>query len=261
MVALERGDFAPVAASLKGAITDFYRARGESLSSPPAQTTVAINSTLVEGRGAPLLAILCEQLERKSLEGVRMTDLGCGFGALALFFAVQGAEVTAIDPNEDRFAVGREVAARHGLPVSFLRGRMERLRLPEASFDVALQNNSFCYIVDRGQRAEALAGVRRILRPGGWLVSRDPNRANPIDQFTGLPGIHFLPPRQAMAVARRLGRKRSLVRLTTPWTTRRELREAGFDEVRQAGFLDGSRPDVLKVVARYHHFAARRPVP
>ena len=259
MVALAKADFAPIAASLERAITDFYRARGDSLSTPAARTTLAINSTLVEGRGGPLVKTLCERLERESLEGVRVADLGCGFGALALLFAAHGAEVTAIDPNEERFSVGRQVADQHGLGVGFLRGRMERLQLAEASFDAALQNNSFCYIVDRGRRAEALVGVRRTLRPGGWLITRDPNRAHPIDQFTGLPIIHLLPPRQARPLARWLRRKRSFVRLTTPWAARRELHRAGFDEVRQLGFLDGSRPDALKVVARYHQFVARRP--
>jgi SAM-dependent methyltransferase len=259
LVAHTRNDFAPIAASLKGAITDFYRARGEPLSTPSAQTTLAINSTLVEGRGVLLLRILSERLEGQSLEGLRIADLGCGFGALALFFAFHGAEVTAIDPNEERFAVGREVAHQHGLAVTFLTGRMERLQLPEATFDVALQNNSFCYVVDRRQRAEALVRALRALRTGGWLIARDPNRANPIDPFTGLPLIHFLSPRQTVAVARRLGRKRSLVRLRTPWGARWELRKAGFDQVHHVG--DGSRLDALKVVARYHHFAARRTLP
>ena len=43
---------------------------------------------------------------RDSIEGLRLIDLGCGFGALAVFFAGRGATVTGIDPIADRLEVG-----------------------------------------------------------------------------------------------------------------------------------------------------------
>ena len=39
------------------------------------------------------------------------------------------------------------MAAEHGLPVEFRPGRMEELDLADRSFDLAVQNNSLCYIV------------------------------------------------------------------------------------------------------------------
>ena len=62
--------------------------------------------------------------------------------------------------------MGRTVAAEHGLPVEFSPGRMEELDLPDESFDLAIQNNSLCYIVDSEDRRSALAETRRVLRPG-----------------------------------------------------------------------------------------------
>lgn len=250
-------DFAPIAASLRSAILAFYAQRGESVDA--RETTIATNSELVERRAAPLLEMLGGAgIDR--VAGLRVVDLGCGFGAISLYFAAHGADVTGIDPNEERLAVGREVAAAHGLSATLRQGRMEALELPDGSFDIALQNNSFCYLVDRTRRSAALRGTLRVLRPGGTLVTRNPNRWNPIDQFTGLPLIHLLPPAAAVRAAALAGRKRSLCRLTSPPAARRELRAAGFEAVAQPGFASGSgKPDALKSVARYQHFLARRP--
>jgi SAM-dependent methyltransferase len=194
-----------------------------------------------------------------SLEGLELVDLGCGFGALSCYFAANGARVTALDPNGSRLAVGREVAAEHGLDASFRRGTLQDSGLEALSFDVAVQNNSLCYVVPREQRATAHVETLRILRPGGIVISRNPNRWALRDQFTGLPLLALLPPGPAVSVAERLGRRRSKVRLTSPLESRRELRAAGFAHIAQAGFVDASRPDALKLVARYHHFTARRP--
>jgi ubiquinone/menaquinone biosynthesis C-methylase UbiE len=192
--------------------------------------------------------------------GLRVLDLGCGFGAVSAYFAAHGAEVTGIDPNEERLQIGRKVAAAHSLPVRLVRGRMEELDLPDCSFDVAVQNNSLCYVVDRARRSAALGEALRVLRPGGTLLIRNPNRWHPVDQFTGLPLVHLLPPSAAVRAAAATGRRRSLCHLKSPPAAKRELRAAGFVDVFQPGFGEGSRkPDSLKAVARYQHLVARRP--
>lgn len=253
-------DFGPIADSLRRAIVEFYAQRGETLAARGRATTLQTNSAYVERRAAPLVRMLARSAGVTSLEGTSVIDLGCGFGALSVFFAAQGATVTGVDPNGDRLEVGRGVAARHDLPVDLISGRMEQLELPDAGFDVAVHNNSFCYLVPRDRRREALAETLRVLRHGGALIARNPNRWNPLDQFTGLPLIHLLPPHAAVRTAGALGRRRSLCRLSSPPAARRELRLAGFVDIAQPGFGPTSRkPDALKAFARYQHFTARRP--
>jgi SAM-dependent methyltransferase len=251
-------DFAPIAATLRERVLAHYEQVGQRLEGQAGADTLETNSGYVERRASPLLEMLAAH-GLPSIDGLRVVDVGCGFGALACYFAHRGASVVALDLNEPRLTVGREVAARHGLDVRFLPAPMQSTELKRESFDLAVQNNSLCYVVAPFEREAALKETLRILRKGGWLVVRNPNRWGPRDQFTGVPLLQLLPPRHAVDAARRLGRKRSLVRLTSPLQARRELSRAGFVHVRQAGFPGSRRPDALKVVASYHHFVARRP--
>jgi|SRR5215211_1301983 len=251
--------FDAIVPSLREEVLGWYKRHGKRLEGAAGHNTLETNSGYVERRGAPLLTMLAEQRGDQSLEGVSLVDLGCGFGALSVFFAARGAEVTGVDRNVARFEVGAAVARRHGLAIRFVAGSMEVLPLPDAAFDIAVQNNSLCYLTRRRQRALALAETLRVLRPGGVLIGRNPNRWNPIDQFTGLLLVHLLPPAPAAALSARLGRERSAAVTVSPFRLRLELRRAGFEDVVQHGFVSSSRPNTLKLVARYHHLSARRP--
>jgi SAM-dependent methyltransferase len=195
----------------------------------------------------------------RSLQGLRVADLGCGFGALAVFFAFHGAEVTGIDLNRRRLEVGRRVAELHGLAVELRRQSMEEPRLAEASFDLVVMNNSLCYLAEPGAQVGALRAARRMLVPGGAIVIRNPNRMHPVDQFSGIPLLSMLGPDEAVRVAARLGRARSRCRLASPRTACRQLHEAGFvGAIHHAPARGGlARPALL---ARYSHFSALRPV-
>jgi 2-polyprenyl-3-methyl-5-hydroxy-6-metoxy-1,4-benzoquinol methylase len=252
-------DFTPIADSLRSTVLDFYAERGESLDGAAGVNTLETNSGFVERRTTPLLQTLAQITGRDSIDGLRLIDLGCGFGALSVFFAAQGATVTGIDPMADRLEVGRAVAAEHGLPVEFSPGRMEELDFADESFDLAIQNNSLCYITNRQDRRSALAETARVLRPGGFLVIRNPNRWHPRDQFTGLPLITLLPPHAATRLAGRLGRPRSEVRLVSPLEGKRELRRAGFTDVTLAASPASRWPEFMKPIARYQHLVARKP--
>lgn len=245
--------FAPACRALRDGIIEHYRDRGEAIDDGPGLRTLDTNTTLVPQR-AGLLVELARGRGFGSLEGLEVADLGCGFGAIALYFASLGARVTGIDPNRDRLEVPAAVAAGLGLPASFRRGWIEAASLPDSSFDLLVLNNSFCYVTDRSDRREALRNAFRLARPGAGLVMRNPSVGAPLDPFTGLPLVHQLPGRLA-APALRLtarGRVRSQVKLMTAGAARRELRRAGFSEVRVEHGAGERRP------ARYQHLTALR---
>ncbi len=251
---LEPPAFAPVAHDLRDGIIEHYERRSESLDSPAGLVTLDTNSILAARRGRLLLRLLAER-GAGPIAGRRVLDLGAGFGALTLYFAHLGAEVVALDPNEQRLQVAIEIAERRGLAVSAVVAHAQSLPLEDSSVDLVVANNSLCYIVDEDACRAALGEVLRVLRPGGWLVVRNPNRLHQRDQFTGLPLLGVLPPSLARFLVARLGRHRSEVRLRSAGAAVRQLRAAGFSEVcwrAKTGRRRGSR------FAAYHHLLARR---
>jgi 2-polyprenyl-3-methyl-5-hydroxy-6-metoxy-1,4-benzoquinol methylase len=248
--------FDVVERSLERAVTDHLRGSGEDTAARATRTTIATNSTLVERRGRPLVQLVRTALGKSELTGVRLLDLGCGYGALSLLFATEGASVLGIDAEPERLEVGQRIALAHGLDVRLRAARMESPQLAHAEFDAALINNSFCYVIARDARQRVLEETYRALLPGGVIVLRDPNRLRPRDQFTGRWLIGLLPTRVADVAARGLRRPRSTVRLRSPWIARRELARAGFLQAR----IESPGGPIRRALAGYTTLSARRPL-
>lgn len=259
MSTLDVPAFDAIARTLREAVLDYYAGRGEMLAGRPGELTLATNSSLVEQRGRPLLEMLRTRAGIESIADLAVVDLGCGFGALSALFASEGARVTGVDVNDSRFEVGRRARDRHALDLEFVAAGMQELPLATRRFDVAVMNNSLCYLTAAEARRAALVEALRVLRPGGWLVVRNPNRLSPLDPFTGLPLLALLEPEAAERVAAALGRRRSRVRLTSPPGAKAELSCAGFTDVAHVGVPGHRRPRALELVARYQHVMGRGP--
>jgi len=217
----------------------FYSRRGRGLKGTADASTLERNSGLVERRGRSLLEIFFRRSGRSSLQGLRLLELGCGFGALAVYFAWQGAEVVGVDHEPDRFAVGAGVAEEHGLDLGFVRADLATFDLPSESFDLVVMDNVLLPVVEREQRLALLGRARSVLRPGGSLLLRSPNRWSP-------------------RMAKRLGRAHGPFHLGSPPESAREIREAGFAEVRNVAPPSRRWPALLKPIAPYLHLIAQR---
>jgi SAM-dependent methyltransferase len=206
-----------------------------------------------------LLALLGADEPGRELRGAQLLDLGCGFGSLAVYFAFLGAHVSAVDVNPGRLAVGRQVATEFELPVRWIDGSLQELPLGDRRFDFVVLNNSLCYVVPRSERLVGLSQVRRVLRPGGRLLMRNPNRTAPRDPFTGLPGMNRLAPGVASGTARALGLHRSHVRLLSARAQRAELRRIGFEVLEIRAARRRTVKPLDRWAASYQHVLARRP--
>lgn len=110
------------------------------------------------------------------LRGRRILELGCGAGEASVYFAKQGAEVTATDLSAGMLEVVQKVAARHGVAVSIKRSVSNKLDFPDNSFDVVYAANLLHHVDIEPTLAEAA----RVLKPGGLFASWDPLAHNPL---------------------------------------------------------------------------------
>ena len=87
-------------------------------------------------------------------------DLGCGTGRDAVFLAMRGWRVTAVDRLPDALDRARSLAELHDVTLDLRVLDAERDPLPEGSFELV---TAFRYLVPLGRMADVLA-------PGGLLV-------------------------------------------------------------------------------------------
>src|SRR5579859_3440458 len=100
------------------------------------------------------------------LRGLKVVDLGCGYGWFCRWAREQGAaQVWGLDVSERMLARAR--GATSDAAIVYARTDLERLELPEASFDLAYSSLALHYIEDL---AGLLAKVFAALVPGGHLV-------------------------------------------------------------------------------------------
>src|SRR5919197_4004740 len=114
--------------------------------------------------GAPEWPVLRSMLP--PLEGLRVLDLGCGFGAFARWAREMGAEsVLGVDLSEKMLARARAQTRTPG--VTYYLADIENLELPDAAFDLVYSSLTLHYIEDFGA---VCVTIRRLLLPGGRLV-------------------------------------------------------------------------------------------
>lgn len=101
----------------------------------------------------------------------RYVDLGIGDGLLTLMLAEVAESVTAVDLSPEMLAQLSQRAQRAGLAnIEAVRGELDRLPLPDGSFDVAVLSQALHHAEEPRQ---ALREAWRILRPGGRLLLID----------------------------------------------------------------------------------------
>ena len=110
------------------------------------------------------------------VQGKTMLDLGCGAGETSVYFALQGAQVTATDISEEMLAVARKLAAQHGVALRTLAAAAEALPFPDGSFDLVFGNGVLHHV----ELVPALKEIRRVLKPGGRAAFVDPLKHNPL---------------------------------------------------------------------------------
>ncbi|MBK5407269.1 class I SAM-dependent methyltransferase [Pseudomonas sp. TH34] len=119
----------------------------------------------VEGlAGAPEWPALQAMLP--PMPGLKVVDLGCGYGWFSRWAQEQGAEqVLGLDVSQKMLARAKEMTSSSAITYGI--ADLEKLDLPDVAFDLAYSSLAFHYIVDlKG----LFARIHQALVPGGRLV-------------------------------------------------------------------------------------------
>jgi len=101
-----------------------------------------------------------------AVEG-RALEIGIGSGLNLPFYPPQVVEILGLEPAPRLMAMARRAATLQSLPVTFIEGSAEAIPLEDNSIDTVVTTWTLCTIP---AVAQALAEVRRVLRPNGQLL-------------------------------------------------------------------------------------------
>lgn len=100
---------------------------------------------------------------------MEILEFGCGTGSTAIFHAPSVRHIHAIDISSKMVEIARQKADQAEIEnITFERGTIEELSVPDQSMDVVL-GLSILHLLD--DKEEAMAKVHRMLKPGGVFVT------------------------------------------------------------------------------------------
>ncbi|NWC91719.1 MULTISPECIES: bifunctional 2-polyprenyl-6-hydroxyphenol methylase/3-demethylubiquinol 3-O-methyltransferase UbiG [unclassified Pseudomonas] len=131
------------------------------------------------------------------MSGLKVVDLGCGYGWFSRWAREQGAErVLGLDVSHKMLARAKEMTSSSA--IAYAIADLEQLELPAATFDLAYSSLAFHYIVDlKGLFArihQALVPGGRLVfsiehpifmapRQPGWLIDEQGRKSWPVDSY------------------------------------------------------------------------------
>ena len=123
--------------------------------------------------------------------GMRVLDVACGTGNLALPAARMGAIVTGVDIAPNLIEQARQNAAREGLKIQFDEGDAENLPYENAGFDAVVTMFGAMF----APRPELVAAeLKRVCRPGGLIAMANWNPTGFVGRMFKTVSAHVAPP-------------------------------------------------------------------
>ena len=168
-------------------------------------------------------------LKQRARPGAAVLDLGCGSGEISRACAEAGFDVTGCDisPKMLRMASARYAGERCRFVAADAR-LAPALPFENARFDAVIASSMLEYVPDAiGQLRE----IRRLLKPGGWLLATVPDMRHPerVAEGAGAPGASWWNVRAIVRARRRDQYLRLSVQRVAPARWLEWLRAAGLD--------------------------------
>src|SRR5215212_8829229 len=133
-----------------------------------------------------------EFIDRRDLKpGMKVLDVACGTGNLALPAAKTGATVTGLDIAPNLVEQARENATAAGLNAKLDEGDAEALPYADASFDAVVTMFGAMF----APRPDLVAAeLKRVCRPGGFIAMANWTPSGFIGQMFKTTSAHLPPP-------------------------------------------------------------------
>jgi SAM-dependent methyltransferase len=131
-------------------------------------------------------------MERLPLSrGLRVLDVACGTGNLAVIAAARGCEVTGIDIASNLIAQARARADRESLNITFTEADAEAMPLANDRFDFTV---SMFGVMFTPRPAVVTDELSRVTKPGGMIALANWTREGFIGEMFGIFKKHLPPP-------------------------------------------------------------------
>jgi 2-polyprenyl-3-methyl-5-hydroxy-6-metoxy-1,4-benzoquinol methylase len=141
----------------------------------------------------------------RQLSGASILEIGCGTGGSTVALAEQGAQVIAMDVDEDSLTVASERCRAYGLDVQFAHANAIEVQqlFSGHTFDYIIFYAALEHMTTE-ERLSAMKATWQMLPTGGlWCVIDTPNRLWYYDAHTSLLPFHmWLPDELAFAYSR-----------------------------------------------------------
>lgn len=183
--------------------------------------------------------------------GATVLEAGCGVGAQTVILAAKSPEarITALDVNQASLAQARARVGAAGFSnVTFQNGDLYALPFPEHHFEHAF----VCFVLEHlRDPLGALAGLRRVLKPGGTLTVIEGDHGSSL--FHPASAAAWRTIQCLIDLQAAMGGDSLVGRRLYPL-----LRDAGFDSVRVSPrfvYADASRPEWVEGFTRRTYIA------
>lgn len=175
--------------------------------------------------GRSKIDALVDELFADLTKGAKLLDVGCGTGEHLQRAVDGGLGAFGVEPAPAMLKI-----ARRNVPRAEVKQAVAtELPFADAEFDLLIMVEVLRYL-DRPDTEKALAEARRVLKPGGRLLVTLVNR-------WALDGFYFLQRARSLVKRRAFDDKNPYCLFHTPGSAERDLRRAGFEDVRIEGRL------------------------